>query len=501
MWGRVFPARRGAVGSSETESAREEKAFRAAHRTTRKALRRFLRDAVRSARRGHFTGCLAALGQLSPAFAAAAPYVTAAKAQFKDRDLERRAAVHLGGEPGPGTKAWVTDTITDVNGVARTVSTVSEIAYRQGRKIVPVVCGAYDIPSPVPTMRLRPLVETPLPGYETLKLSIPSPFEVLDRFECSDVSELVISTPGPLGLLALGLGDLLKLRRTGIYHTDFPAYLRDLSGDPGLEDLAWAYMTWFYGQMDRVYVPSRAYLEQLVEHGLPEGRLQVMPRAIDTDLFTPRRRDPDFWPEHGAREAFRFLYVGRVSKEKNLKLAFEAFHRFLASGRRATLAVVGDGPGRDEMERTYGRPEITFTGFLHGEELVAAYASADAFVFPSVTDTFGNSVLEACASGLPVVVTDRGGPQEIVRGGDAGRVVPAEPSPFARAMIELFDDEKARRKLGTRGVVHARSRSWNAFLDDLWRPIVGVDADTRKPASGRAVALSAAAAMEVRLHQ
>ena len=145
-------------------------------------------------------------------------------------------------------------------------------------------------------------------------------------------------------------------------------------------------------------------------------------------MFNPRKRDPEIFDRYGLSDKFRFLYVGRLSREKNLDGLLDAFDELLGRGHRVSLVIVGDGPYRRPLEsRCQGRPAV-FTGLLEGEALARTYASADAMVFPSTTDTFGNVVLEAQASGVPAIVTDRGGPADIVRRYDSGIIVDHDPA-------------------------------------------------------------------------
>lgn len=452
---------------------------RLADRALRKGVRRFLFHAARHLRRGNLAGGLGALSHLAPAAAALLPWLFAVQAQHKDAALLRHARLHFtGGGGGAGRKAWVTDTFGDVNGVARTVETVARRAAAQGRPLTIVTCRGSVPPAlgaaGLEVANLRPLLELPLPGYESQLVALPSVLEVYRELEALGADEVMFSTPGPLGVVALTAARMLGVRCTGIYHTDFPAYVRHLLG-PGLEDAAWGFMRWFYGDMDRVFVRSRAYRDLLAEHGFDAARLHLMPRAADTGLFRPERRDPAFWHRPGtpagAAEPVRFLYVGRVSKEKGLDALFAAFDLVRSGGRDAELAVVGDGPYRTALEREVrGRRDVRFTGVLHGDELATAYASADVFVFPSLTDTLGNAVLEAQASGLPVVVSDRGGPQELVRDGITGLVARGgRAEGFAAAMARLHDDTTLRRAMGKQAVEAARRLSWDGFLAELWR--------------------------------
>jgi len=194
-----------------------------------------------------------------------------------------------------------------------------------------------------------------------------------------------------------------------------------------------------------------------------------MTRGIDARRFHPTKRDPGFFDRWGLNPSLKFLYVGRVSREKDLDRLVEAFDRLRARGHAAQLVIVGDGPYRKELQASCrGRP-ITFTGVLEGDELAAAFASADVMVFPSTTDTFGNVVLEAQASGLPVIVTDLGGPAEIVRGDDSGIVVDHhEPQALADAMERLYLSPELRADLRARGLRNTAQFSWENALESLW---------------------------------
>jgi glycosyltransferase involved in cell wall biosynthesis len=193
--------------------------------------------------------------------------------------------------------------------------------------------------------------------------------------------------------------------------------------------------------------------------------------------------DPRFWQRFGLGGGFKFLYVGRVSREKNLDALLAAFLDFLAGGRRAELVVVGDGPCLKDLAHRFRRPEILFTGFLHGEDLARAYAGADLFVFPSTSDTFGNVVLEAQAAGLPAIVSDRGGPRQIVLPGQSGLVVDTElPGALSAAMARLFDDPAKLAEMAGRAVEHARRHSWELLLERLFESLAMAPAALAVPA-------------------
>jgi glycosyltransferase involved in cell wall biosynthesis len=296
-----------------------------------------------------------------------------------------------------------------------------------------------------------------------------------------------------MGLTGLVAARLLGLRTTGIYHTDFVQYVRHLTQDDDLADVTWQYLRWFYDQCSTILAPTEFYRRQLLDAGLEPAKLGVMARGVDTRLFHPSKAAAGFFDRFGAANGFRFLYVGRISKEKNVEALVEAFDELVRRGVRSTgfsrngagqppeggttnagtcaasLVFVGDGPLRQQLAaRCKGKP-IAFTGMLEGEELARAYASGDCLVFPSTTDTFGNVVLEAQASGLPVIVSDRGGPAEIVRRHQSGVVVDlTHPHALADAMEQMMRDEDLRNGLRQRGLRNAAESCWENVLEDFW---------------------------------
>src|SRR5207302_3254855 len=170
--------------------------------------------------------------------------------------------------------------------------------------------------------------------------------------------------------------------------------------------------------------------------------------GLDTELFTPARRDPAFFEKFGAQNGeVRLLYVGRISREKDLDILADAYRRLRDEGLPVQLFVVGHGPYSEAFAQSL--PEAVFTGYLRGKELATAYASADIFVFPSTTDTFGNVILEAQACGVPVIVSDSGGPKELVEDGMNGLITRSrDVEDFARAIRALVTDPALRERMG-----------------------------------------------------
>ena len=299
-------------------------------------------------------------------------------------------------------------------------------------------------------MNFKSIGDFALPEYPDLKLHFPPILDVIDYFEKEEFTRIHASTPGTLGLLSLFIAKLMDIPISGTYHTDIPQYVKSLTNDTFLENVAWNYMIWFYNLMEEVMVPSSSTRQQLIQKGLEAGKARPLPRWVDTDIFSPAKRDPYLWRRYGLGDSVKFLYVGRVSKEKDLEILARSFMTITDAGNTCNLIIAGDGPYRNELEKMLMGYPVLFTGFLSGEELHTTYASSDVFVFPSTTDTFGNVVLEAQASGLPVIVSDEGGPKELIVNGKTGLVVKARSvGMLIDAMTFFLKDRLSISRMGS----------------------------------------------------
>lgn len=378
----------------------------------------------------------------------------------------------------------VTDTFFEINGVTRTIRRMIDEAEGRGLDFVVLTCVGPDeeaqcladdvLKGYIERGRLkilRSLVNFDLPEYRGLQVRVPPLLEMIRWLQEEGFQKMQISTPGTVGLAGLLAAKLLQLETSATYHTSFPEYVEDYTGDISLEALTWKYMVLFYQSVDEVVVPSKFIARQLHERGLRNRKLLILDRWVDTERFSPRHRSSAFWERFGVRDAAEkklFLYVGRVGLEKNLDVMASAFERVAAAHDDVHLVVVGDGPFRDELERRLEGQPCTFTGFLEGDELLTAFASADVKLFPSTTDTWGNAPLEAQASGLPVIVSDQGGPQELVLDEVTGYVVRGrDVDALHAAMCQLLDDT-ARREMGRR----ARDFALQGVLDEPFSAIL-----------------------------
>ena len=274
-----------------------------------------------------------------------------------------------------------------VNGVVRTLERLVAEAPRQGAEVE--VLG----PSRFRTMAC--------PTYPEIRLALTRPARVVDEIERFAPDAIHIATEGPLGMIARRYCLRHGFRFTTSYHTRFPEYLAARMPVP--TDWSYAFLRRFHNSGSACFVATPSLEEELAQRGFTG--LRRWSRGVDTDVFHPRslRRFGDDGPV--------FLYVGRVAVEKNL----DAFLSLDLPGRKV---VVGDGPAREALQARY--PDVLFAGVLTGEALAEAYASADVFVFPSLTDTFGIVLLEALACGVPVAAFPVTGPKDIVENGVTG---------------------------------------------------------------------------------
>jgi glycosyltransferase involved in cell wall biosynthesis len=459
--------------SEPVESAAEGpdvRSFRSACRICHTLSYTFLRQFLSQVSEGRLMESLQSLTSLGVVGMGMAPYLTAFGLQHKDeRFLQQVAARFHGGgrlRKRSNKMAWFTDTFDEINGVSHTIRKIGSIARERGQAVAVVTCLETP-PNEHGVVNFQPLGMFAMPEYEEQRLAFPPFLEILDYLERGDFHEVAISTPGPMGLVGLLGARLLGLDAIGIYHTDWPRYVRCLTQDEAIEQLTWRYMHWFYGQMKTIYVPSEFYRKQLEENGFDAAKLKVLSRGVDVSLFTPERRDPGFWERYGLNGGNKVLYVGRVSREKNLSFLMHSFDALRQRDPAANLIVVGDGPDLESLRQQVGRNGgVVFTGPLTGVDLARAYASADIFVFPSVTDTFGNAVLEAQASGLPAIVSTEGGPAEIVRRNDSGLVVEmSSPDVLTGAMARLLEDKQTRRAMSERALKTAKAHTWDSVVE------------------------------------
>lgn len=341
-----------------------------------------------------------------------------------------------------------TDTLDDINGVARFIRDMGEQARKRNLHFVIHTCTSaprFELPN---RRNFQPMLGGRLPLYPELELNLPPVAEILDWVDRQQFDAIHISTPGAMGICGWLAGRTLGIPLLGTYHTDFPAYVDRLSGDRWLVAATTLYMRWFYRAMTTVFSRSREYRQSLTRLGVDERRLTTTLPCINTEKFNVRHRDLSVFDRLGVREPRRLLYCGRMSREKNLALLVEAVKLLFAARSDTALILAGDGPYMKEMRAALAGLPVYFLGYQNDQQLGPLYAGCDLFVFPSRTDTLGQVVMEAQSSGLPVIVSDEGGPKEICEDGVSGTVVRGEdPQRWCQAINELLDDEPQRLRM------------------------------------------------------
>lgn len=319
-----------------------------------------------------------------------------------------------------------------------------------------------------------------LPFYSEMKVYA-APFRRFLAQARKDHLDLIhLTTPGPVGLAAMWVSSRLQLPMIGSFHTHLAEYTTRLSGSKRAGQLMAGYLRWSYGKCQQILAPSGATRDLLVAGQFDAEKIQLWTRGVSTTMFDPARRSDELRREWGVSSTCpAVLYVGRLSKEKGLMSLRAVQQGLRLRGVEHRLIVVGDGPMRAELEDTAFA--AVFTGTLPQEDVARVMASADVFVFPSRTDTAGNVVLEAQASGLPVLVTDEGGPKENMIPGETG-IVCASDRELSRQVLELCVRTERRQRLSRAARQYALTRSWESALEPLYRSYRQVAAPSTAPA-------------------
>lgn len=336
------------------------------------------------------------------------------------------------------TETWA----PQVNGVALTVRALAAGLAARGHRIEvvrPGKCGRDG------DMELLPARGAPLPRYPGLQVGLPQSGEFRRRWESRRPDAIYIATEGWLGGSAMRVANAMDIPVVSGFHTRFDDYAAHY-GVRFLGSFVRSRLLQFHRRAQMTLVSTRALVAELAGAGV--SHVELLRRGVDTELFTPARRDTALRNSWGASdETPVLLCVGRLAAEKGLGLALDAFRATQGRMPPARMVLVGDGPLRSALATSH--PDVIFAGTKHGEELAAYYASADVFLFPSRTETFGNVVLEAMASGLALVAFDRAAAQEHVVNGVSGLAVPAaDDRRFIASAYELCLRTETRRMLG-----------------------------------------------------
>ncbi len=350
-----------------------------------------------------------------------------------------------------------------IDGVTRTLAMLLEYLQRQRHQAI--VLAPEGAPKRYAGAPVYSTPGLPLPMYPELRILLPSPKfkHVLGRFR-PDV--IHVADPMVLGAAAIFWAQSLDIPVVSSYHTNLATYLPYFHLGM-LTEPTWAYRRFLHGLCQVTLCPSPSTALQLKQKGF--SNVEVWPRGVNGALFTPRRRSAQWRQGITANPNARIiLYVGRLSYEKNLEALLAAFKTIEHEEPDAHLVLIGDGPARQELEQALAGRRATFTGFLKGEALAEAYASADLFAFPSTTETFGQAVLEAMASGLPVIAFDAEGVRDLVRHNETGLLVPeGDNDAFTDGLRSLLRQPERQAAMHTLARSAAETRTWDSVLNDL----------------------------------
>ncbi len=419
------------------------------YRRARRIHDRRLRTAVERGTAAVSGGDLgAAVNGLFEAIVPAVPYAPstvflgAEKAKLASREGERRRV------------AVIADGIGSMHGVTHTIEQIRERGVPGFEVEVIGTDAGVD-------RRLPAATELEMPFYEGLSLGVPGLPDMVETLAEGRYDLVHVTAPGPAGVAATLLSRLTGVPLLASYHTELAAYAGMRSGDGGVEAIARGALGAFYGAPSVVLSPSPAADSSLVDLGTDPARIGRWERGVDVDRFDPAKADRDAFPGE-----IKALYAGRLTREKGADLLAESFLRARRSDPRLHLLLAGGGPEEEELRVRLG-DAATFLGWLGGEDLASAYASADVFLFCSSTDTYGQVILEAAASGLPVVAVAEGGPAALVENRCTGLLCRPDPDHLAGALLQLASSPLLRRRLGNAGAVAARDRSWERALGQL----------------------------------
>jgi len=363
--------------------------------------------------------------------------------------------------------ALVTETWRpEINGVAMTLGRMTDGLRHLGHRftLVRPRQHANDLPATETNLREVLVAGCPIPGYRGLRFGLPAKARLLKAWRADRPHIIQVATEGPLGASAIAAARELDIPVVSEFHTNFHAYSRHY-GFGWLEGLVAMHLRRLHNKSAVTLAPTFAVARELTDAGYRTVR--VVSRGVDIALFNPQRRSKSLRAQWGVSdEQLVVTYVGRLAAEKNLLLVTQAFAAIRELHSNARLLFVGDGPLRTQLQRSDAT--YIFAGMRREEDLAAHYASADLFLFPSLTETFGNVTLEALASGLGVVAYDCAAANELIRNGDNGRVVPGNHNDaFIAAALELARNPAMLATLRERAHTSVRHLDWGHISNQL----------------------------------
>ncbi len=399
------------------------------------------------------------LGKLSSSFIPlimSVPYLSSIKHLWKDRNLineiDKKYFNNFGFEdkdPFYKRIVWLTDTLIDLNGVSVTLRSIGKFAYKNNRDlffITSLTKEDYEREKfEFNVINFEPISSFVSDIYQSFTVKIPSILNIIKKIYQLNPDEIIISTPGPVGLAGLIASKILGISTKMIFHTDFAKEAYEILKDEGFSLIVDYLLKFVYNLADQILVNNLEYLNILKEKGFEQSKLKIFKRGLDLSIFKKiDKRQTEIYSRYKIKEDnFVMLYTGRISKDKNLDFIIDIYKDLKKRYSFIKFFVVGDGVYLDELKIKYADiKDLIFTGILYNDKLAEYYSCADIMVFPSITDTFGMSVLEAQACGLPALVSNIGGPKTIVKNDETGFILKIDKKTWEKKIIELIEDKK-----------------------------------------------------------
>jgi glycosyltransferase involved in cell wall biosynthesis/predicted metal-dependent phosphoesterase TrpH len=448
----------GLIAYMQDERFSHSDLYRRASRAHERKLRVAIEHALAAAR-GEGDVASAALG-LFESCTAAIPYAPATAFLANER-----AKLDTRREDGETPRvAILADGIGSTHGVTRAVE---EIRSRGVEGFEIEVVGT----DPAVDRRLSAVAEFEVPYYPGLQIGVPSLSAAVQTIADGAFDLIHVCSPGPVGIVGALVSRGLGVPLLGSYHTELTAYAGLRSGERRVAEAMAIGVSAFYGACDLVLSPSPASDATLAAIGIAAERIARWDRGVDTDRFDPSLRELGLREQADAglakpNRTIDVLYAGRITREKGADLLADTFLKARAQNPNLRLVLVGGGPEEQRLRERVGDGAV-FRGWLDGDALARAYAAADVFLFPSRTDTFGQVVLEAQASGLPVVAVAEGGPLSLIEQRHSGLLRPPDSSALAAAVLELAGSPGLRERLAGGGLQAVRERTWERALQRL----------------------------------
>lgn len=369
--------------------------------------------------------------------------------------------------------AFFTDTFfPQVNGVSRTMDRQIKFLTDKGHEVL-IFAPEYEEGKPAEEYgKVVTAKSIKVFFYPEARLSITLPHKIKKILTDFHTDLIHIVTEFTMGLAGHNAGNYLNIPMVSTYHTDYDKYM-DYYKMGGFKPIAWKYLKKIHNDCRITFCPSHDTKRMLNSKGI--SRVKVLSNGVETDLFNPQRASSELRESLGNSDKLMILYVGRIAMEKDIDVLIKAYDKVRHTYKdKISLVITGDGTMKERYQKQFGN-DIIFTGYKKGEDLAQVYASADIFAYPSTTETFGNVIIEAMASGLPVVAAATGGILDSVIDGYNGLLTtPKDVDSFADGIVKFIENDAFRKDCANHAAEYAKTKSWDLILDDMYNTFVDV---------------------------